>query len=246
MSHNAGGPSGPNVPPPPGQGPGGSYGGPQGPGGPGGPGQPYGAPQGGAPQKKSKTGLIAGIAGGIALILVLCCVGGFFLSRGDDDESSSTSTSAASTSESTSETSSESPSESETSSEMPSESETSSDTPSESSSDSGSGGDISLPSEFDGWKKVDTSVSAPAGGQVGAYTKGSEALSIVTMGESPGVMDSFEGLWSNEEKVGDTSCGKYSNQTQCAKVQDGNIILITHSGDAKTTAGYLDDFIAAL
>lgn len=240
MSHNAGGPSGPNVPPPSG----GSYGGPQGPGGPGGPGQPYGAPQGGAPQKKSKTGLIAGIAGGIALILVLCCVGGFFLSRGDDDDPSSTSTSAASTSESSSETSSDSPSE--TSSDSPSE--TSSDSSSESSSDSGSGGggDIALPEEFDGWKKVDTSVDAPAGGQVGAYTKGSEALSIVAMGESPGVMDSFEGLWSDEEKVGDASCGKYSNQTQCAKVQDGNIILITHSGDAKTTAGYLDDFIAAL
>lgn len=241
MSYNSGGPSGPNVPPPPGQGNGGSYGQQV-------PGAQYGAtghaqPTTGShpPEKKSKTPMLLGAILGGLLLLALCCGGGWFLSQRGDDESSSSTTSSSSTSSSSTDTSSSS------STDTSSSSSTSSDTSSSSSSTSATaGGTVTLPDEFDGWKKVDTSVSAPAGGQVGAYTKGSEALSIVTMADQAGVMDGFESLWDNEQKVGDASCGKYSGQTQCAKVQDGTIFLITHSGDVKTTAGYLEDFLAAV
>lgn len=245
MSYNSGGPSGPNVPPPPGQGSG-PYGNQQVPNGPHA-GQPHaGHVNTGAhpPEKKSKTGLIIGAVVGGLLLLALCCGGAIFLANRDDDGGGETTTTSSTTE--TSETTSET---TEPTSETTSEptSETTSEPTSETSSDTGTGGGtFSMPSEFDGWKKVDTSVSAPAGGDVAAYTKGTQALSIVAMDEAPGIMDGFESLWSSEETVGDATCGKYAGQTQCAKVNDGKILLITHGGDAKTTAGYLDDFIGAL
>lgn len=246
MSFNAGGPSGPNVPPPPGQGPGGSYDGPGPQGQPNAPqGQGYPNPYGatpGQPEKKSKKNLIIGLIVGAAVLLLLCCGGGALLMRGNDDNdgtaTSSSSSSTTTSSSSTSETSEPSSSTSETSS------ETSSPT-SETSSDAAGGG-AAFPEEFDGWKKVDVGVDAPAGGRVAAYSKGGEGFSIVEMDDMPGIMDGFESLWSGEEKVGDASCGSYAGQTQCAKVVGDKVYLGTHGGEASTTAELLDTFLGEL
>lgn len=242
MSSNAGGPNGPNVPPPPGQGPGGSYdaagsqgqpssyGAPQGPGQP----NPYGATPG-QPEKKSKKNLVIGLVVGTVLLLLLCCGGALLVGIGDDNETSSPTTTSSST---TSETSEPSSSTSETTSET---SEPTSETSSEAA-----GGEVTLPEEFDGWKKVNVNVDAPAGGQVAAYSKGGEGFSIVVMDDMPGIMDEFESLWSDEQEVGDARCGSYTGQTQCAKVVDDKVYLATHGGDAKTTGGLLETFLGAL
>ena len=246
MSSNAGGPNGPNVPPPPGQGPGGSYdgypqqgqppayGAPQGPGQP----NPYGATPG-QPEKKSKKNLLIGLVVGTVLLLLLCGGGALLLFRGDDNETTSTTSSSTMTSSSTtSETSEPSSSTSETSSET---SEPTSETSSEAA-----GGGVTLPEEFDGWKKVNVNVDAPAGSQVAAYSKGGEGFSIVVMDDMPGIMDEFESLWSNEQSVGDARCGSYTGQTQCAKVVDDKVFLATHGGDVDTTGGLLETFLDSL
>lgn len=247
MSFNAGGPNGPNVPPPPGQGPGGSYDGP----GPQGQPNEYGAPQGqgypnpygatpGQPEKKSKKNLLIGLIVGTVLLLLLCCGGALLLMRGDDNDggSETSSTSTTTTSSTTSETSEPSSSTSDTTSET-------SEPTSETSSGTAGGG-ATFPEEFDGWKKVDVNVDAPAGGQVAAYSKGGEGFSIVEMDDMAGIMDGFESLWSSEESVGDTRCGSYAGQTQCAKVVGDKVYLATHGEDAKTTSGLLDVFLDAL
>lgn len=231
MTTPAGGPSGPNTPPPPGspygqtpQTPGqpGPYGQP-GHGGQGGPppgnfGGPTGGPGGQPPKKGPGKGLIAGIAGGVALILLLCCIGGFFVLRGDDEESSSSS----STSQSTSESSTSEPTSESSTTEPTSEttSEPTSETSSESSSAAG-GGDF--PDEFDGWKKGKTSDAA---GQVTAvYTKGSDTISVVS---SDAIKPSdFEAVWDKDEKVGDYHCGSMSSTMQCAGEKGGTTYLIT-------------------
>lgn len=235
MSSNAGGPNGPNVPPPPGQGPGGSYdgypqqgqppayGAPQGPGQP----NPYGATPG-QPEKKSKKNLLIGLVVGTVLLLLLCCGGALLLFRGDDNETTSTTSSSTMTSSSTT---------SETSEPSSSTSETSSDA---------AGGEVNFPKEFDGWKKVDVNVEAPAGSQVAAYSKGDEGLSIVVMNDIPGIMDQFESLWSEEQAVGDARCGSYTGQTQCAQVVDDKVFLATHGGDVDATGGLLETFLDSL
>ncbi|UTT65910.1 hypothetical protein NMQ01_14610 [Janibacter sp. CX7] len=260
MSTPAGGPSGPNVPPPPGgsfgqtQPPSGQFGqgqpgqgyggGPGGPAGPGGPGQPYGMSGGpGEPPKKSRSkGLIAAIAGVIALVVVLCCIGGFVIANRDDDESSSSTTTSESTSESSTESSTTEPT-SETTSE-PTTSSTSEPTSETSSSSTAGGGTAEFPEEFDGWKRGTTSDNS--GQQTAVYTKGSDTISVV-IGEGVKPAD-FEAIWDGDEKVGDNHCGKLSSTTQCAGEAGGTTYLVTSatSKSASEVSGILDQLLKAV
>ena len=240
MSFNAGGPNGPNVPPPPGQG-GGPYG-----GGPSDPGQPYGSvpPEQGQPQpygaqpgapEQKKGGLSKVIIGaiiGAVLLLVLCCGGALLLMNNSDDDPAETSTT---TSETTTEPTSETTSEP--------TSETTSEPTSETTSGTASGESL-LPEEFDGWKKSEMPGGVPAtGGDLGVYEKGGDRLTVVVVDDMPGMIEGMQSLWSDEESVGDASCGKHQNLSQCARPEGDKIILVTHGGSAADAAEALEAFI---
>lgn len=205
--------------------------------------QPYGqqphAPGGQPPKKGMSKGVIAAIAGVVALLLLILCCGGFFLLTGDDSDGDDTSTSSSTTDSSTTDSSTTEPSSSTTSS---------SSAPTTTSS-SPAGGDFSFPSSFDGWSKMGyTPSSSLAGQSVAAYTKGGKSLSVV-VAEGAGVSASdFESLWSDDEQVGDSHCGMLSSTRQCAAEQDGKVFLVTATNgeDATTTAGYLDQFLDAI
>lgn len=202
--------------------------------------QPGSHPVGGPPPKKGMSkGLLAAIVGGLALLLLALCCGGLFLMRSGDstETTSSSSTATSSTSEPTSSTSPSSTTEPTTSS-----------TTSTSSSATG-GGDFAFPGSFDGWSKTDYTPSTGQEGQsVAAYTKGGKGLSIVVAEESGASAADFQALWDNDEKVGDTHCGKLSTAMQCAQDHDGKVFLVTapNGEDATTAAGYLSAFLDAI
>lgn len=192
----------------------------------GGPGEP--------PKKSRSKGLIAAIAGVIALVVVLCCIGGVVIANRDDDESSSSTTTSESTSESSTESSTTEPT-SETTSEPTSET---------SSSSTAGGGTAEFPEEFDGWKRGTTSDNS--GQQTAVYTKGSDTISVV-IGEGVKPAD-FEAIWNGDEKVGDNHCGKLSSTTQCAGEAGGTTYLVTSatSKSASEVSGILDQLLKAV
>ena len=214
MSYIAGGPNGPNVPPPPGQGPGS---GPYGyPEQPGQP-NPYGSAPPGAPKRSGLSKVVIGVLVASVLLLLLCCGGAALLLRSDDGDPAETpTTSSSATTEPTSETTSGT-----------------------------AGGASTLPEEFNGWQKVEAPTGVPAGGgELGAYEKDGERLSIVLLNDLPGMTEGLQSLWSEEETVGDALCGTHQQLTQCARTEGGQVILATGDAPPAEVAAALEAFIA--
>ncbi|GAB3118102.1 hypothetical protein GCM10027055_31090 [Janibacter alkaliphilus] len=259
-------PGGPNVPPPPGDSDGFQTQPPQGehPTQPpqhqstgssqpaGDPGGQHAGGQTPADQgpKKSRTGLVVALVGGLVLVLAVIGVGAFFLLGGDDDEEgTASSTTSAETQESSGEgSSSDSTGDGSSTSSPSSDGSATTSSGSSTSSSPATSVDVTFPESFDGWTKADYEpTDNPDGQSAAAYTKGDQVLSVVVT-EGMGVTaQSYESLWDDSEQVGDAYCGTLSTATMCAQEQDGQVVLLTMpDGEAQAASEHLTAFLEEL
>ena len=174
----------------------------------------FGSGQGPEPKKGIGGGVIAAIAGFVALLLAVCCLGGYFLLRDDDDSESGSgaTTSEESSEEPTDDEPTDEPSEETTDESTDEPSEETTDDPTEEPSEGPSDdptdepGDATLnfPESFDGWSNPSSQPSAT----IAIYVKDEQSFNILSAGYAS--VETYEKLWDSTETYGEISCGQRS------------------------------------